>query len=87
MQENEQILANAIAKALVKLREKTGKSLNLFCNEYSIPTATLNEMERAKVNTSVFSLYRVLKAYDLSSVEFFKLVEKELPENFMAPEI
>ena len=87
MQGDEKTLAQAVAKVLVDLREKKGKSLNLFCNEYAIPTSTLSDAERAEVNITISSLYRILKAHDINGEEFFRLIEKELPENFMMPEI
>ncbi len=83
MQDDEKILTQAIAKTLIKLRKKTGKSLNLFCNEYSIPTSTLNGIERSIISPKVFSLYKILKAYNINAVDFFKMIEHELPKGFM----
>jgi len=85
MQE-EKILSNAIGKLLKEMREKTGKSLNLFCNEFDIPASTLNDLENAKRSVKVFSLYKIIKAYNLSTSEFFEKLDKELPENFLSPE-
>ena len=45
MQEDK-ILAKTVADILKEIRTKTGKSLNLFCNEYSVPTTTLNNLEK-----------------------------------------
>ena len=85
MQE-EKILAQAVAKLLKEIRQKNGKSLNLFCNEYAIPTSTLNDLENAKGNIKLFSLYKILNAYGYSIVDFIKKLNKELPENYLKPE-
>ena len=58
MQEQEKILSIAVANILKSIRLKTGKSLNLFCNEYEISTSTLNDLENAKRSVKLFSLYK-----------------------------
>lgn len=86
MQNSEKILAKAVAKILKDIRTKKGKSLNLFCNEYSIPTSTLNDIENSKTSIKLHSLYKILKAYQVDIIDFFNLLQKELPENFLNPE-
>lgn len=86
MQEQEKILSIAVANILKSIRLKTGKSLNLFCNEYEISTSTLNDLENAKRSVKLFSLYKILKAYNISVIDFFKKLEKELPKNFLIPD-
>ncbi|MDD3237415.1 MAG: hypothetical protein PHV37_04890 [Candidatus Gastranaerophilales bacterium] len=86
MQHDEKILAKAIAKVMVDISNKSGKSLNLFCNEYSIPASTLSNIELAKKSGKIFSLYKILKAYGISPSKFFAAVEKELPSDFLSPE-
>lgn len=86
MQEEEKILSNAVAKILKNIRFKTKKSLNLFCNEFDISTSTLNDLENGKRSVRLYSLYKILKAYDVSVIDFFKLLEKELPKNFLKPD-
>lgn len=82
--ENEKLLSIAIGKVLKKLREKTGKSLTLFCYEYSIPTSSLNDIESGKpLNPKFTTIIQVLRAYGLNYSEFFKIVEQELPADFM----
>ncbi len=82
--ENEKLLSTAIGKVLKKLREKTGKSLTLFCYEYSIPTSSLNDIESGKpLNPKFTTITQVLRAYGLNYSEFFKMVEQELPADFM----
>ena len=85
MQEDK-ILAKNIADILKEIRHKKGKSLNLFCNEYSIPTSTLSDMENAKGNAKLISLYKILNAYGYDIVEFIRELNNRLPENFLKPE-
>lgn len=86
MQENEKILAIAIGNVLKDIRTKTGKSLNLFGNEYDLPVSTLCELERGNYNAKVFSIYKITSAYGISTSDFFAMVEKELPKGFLEPE-
>ena len=86
MQEKEKILSNAVAKILKNIRFKTKKSLNLFCNEYEISTSTLNDLENGKRSVKLYSLYKILKAYQIPIVDFFIELEKELPKNFLKPD-
>lgn len=82
--ENEKLLSKAIGLVLKRLRVKTGKSLTLFCYEYSIPTSSLNDIENGKpLNPKLTTVYQVLKSLNITFSEFFVLVEKELPDNFM----
>jgi len=85
MQDNYQKeLAFAISKVLKRLRKQTGKSLTLFCYEYSIPTSSLNDIETCKSqNPKIHTIYLVLKALGISGPKFFEMVEKELPQYFM----
>ncbi len=86
MQVDEKILSNAIAKILKEIRLEKGKSLNLFCNEYSIPTTTLNDIENGKVNVRLFSLLKILAAYKVDFVSFFEKLKTEIPSDFLNPE-
>ena len=85
MQE-EKILAKAVAGILKEIRLSTGKSLNLFCNEYSIPTSTLSDLENAKTSIKLYSLYKILKAYDYDLSDFINELNKKLPDNYLNPE-
>lgn len=84
--QDKKVLKIAIGKVFSNIREQTGKSLNLFCNEYDIPTTTLNEIERGIKSPNLYTMLKIIKAYGISSSEFFKLVEKELPKGFLEPE-
>ncbi|MFI3301137.1 MAG: helix-turn-helix transcriptional regulator [Candidatus Gastranaerophilales bacterium] len=86
MQENEKKLSNIVAKILVDIRKSHNKSLNLFCNEYSIPTSTLNNLELSKTSIKLYTLIKILRAYNYSLVDFVSEIESALPENFLMPE-
>lgn len=86
MQDEEKILADTVAKILKEIRLEKGQSLNLFCNEYSIPTTTLNDIENGKVNVKLFSLLKILGAYKIDFVEFFEKLKTNLPADFLEPE-
>ena len=86
MQADEKLLAEKIGLILTRLREKTGKSNNLFCNEYGLPPSTANSYERGKTSLQAFQLMRIVKAHGITMSEFFEMVEKELPKDFLKPE-
>ncbi len=86
MQEEEKILSQAVAKLLKDMRSKTEKSLNLFCNEFDISTSTLNDIENAKRSVKLFSLYKIIKAHNISASAFFEKLDKYLPKDFLKPE-
>lgn len=86
MQADEKLLAKIIGKILVKLRKKTGKSNNLFCNEFELPTSTANSYENGKTSPQLYFLMKIVKAHGLTMAEFMSLVEKELPKDFLKPE-
>lgn len=86
MQDNEKLLRVTIGKVLVRLRDKTGKSANLFCNEYDLPPTTMNYYERGLKRQFVFQLMKIVKAHGITMSEFFEMVEKELPKDFLKPE-
>ncbi len=86
MQEKEEILSQAVARLLKDMRSRTGKSLNLFCNEFDISTSTLNDIENAKRSVKLFSLYKIIRAYNISVPEFFEQLDKYLPKDFLKPE-
>lgn len=87
MQPDETLLAKKIGSVLVELRESTGKSNNLFCNEYDLPTSTVNNYERGVKSPQVFHLMKIIKAHGITMSEFFEMVEKELPKDFLDPEV
>ena len=68
------------------MRHKTGKSLNLFSNEFELSTSSLNDIENAKRSVKLFSLIKIIKAYNMPVSDFFKQLEKELPNDFLQPE-
>ena len=69
-----------------EIRLEKGQSLNLLCNEYSIHTTTLNDIENSKVNVKLFSLLKILGAYKIDFVEFFEKLRANLPADFLEPE-
>lgn len=84
--QDKKVLKITIGKVLFSIRAKTGKSLNLFCHEYDIPTSTLNEIERGLKSPNLHTLMKIIKAYGISTSDFFAMVEKELPKGFLEPE-
>ena len=80
MQEDKQILCNALAKVMKKLRGT--KSLSLFASEYGISTSIISNAERGQKDPQFTTLYKLAEAYNISFIDFMKLVIKELPQDF-----
>lgn len=80
MQDNKQILCNALAKVMKKLRGS--KSLSLFASEYDISTSIICNAERGLKDPQLTTLYKLSEAYNIQFDKFIKLIMEELPEGF-----
>lgn len=80
MQTNKQILLNALAKVMRKLRGK--KSQFILGSEYEISTSIISNAERGLKDPQLTTLYKLSEAYNIPFDEFIKLIMAELPEGF-----
>lgn len=84
MQGNKKILYEAVGRVLKKRRKDMGQKLTIFCYENDIPTTSLSSIEAARTEACYFNIFKIAKALNLSCEEFGRLLDKELPEDFMA---
>lgn len=83
MQDNKkQILKNLIGEVLKEERKKKKKSLLMFSYENSIPSSALNYIERGLRDAQITTLWKILEAHNIKMSDFFKQIEKKLPENW-----
>ena len=83
MQYEAQILHNKISEIITRTREGKGITYTDFCLGNDIPTSTYDAIINAKSKTYFYNIAKVVKALGLSFEEFGKMLDDELPENFM----
>ncbi len=86
MQEEAKILQRAVSDIITKTRERKEISYTDFCLGNDIPTSTYDAIIKAESRTYFFNIAKVVKALGLSFEEFGKMLDNELPENFMSNE-
>ena len=83
MQEEAKLLHSAISKVITTKRTQNGVSYTDFCLGNDIPSSTYDAIIKAENNVYCFNVAKVIKALGLSFEEFGKMLDNELPENFM----
>ena len=82
MQDNEEILYKTIGQIIRKLRTDKGIKFTIFCYENDIPKSTLYDIEHGIIKAQFSSIYKILNALGVDFLQFAKLLEKALPDNF-----
>ncbi len=83
MQGDKKILYEAVGRVLRKRRKSLNRKLTIFAYENDIPTTSLTSLEAARTEACFYNIYKISRALNLTCEEFGKLLDKELPENFM----
>jgi putative transcriptional regulator len=65
-------LIKFLAKRVKELRMEHGLTQEELANEAEIGIAQLKRIETANINTSVSSLYRIIKAFNVNFEAFFE---------------
>lgn len=80
--DKKQLLKNIIGEVLKEERKKKKKSLLLFSYENGISSSALNYVERGLRDAQVTTLWKILEAHNIKMSDFFKQIEKTLPEKW-----
>lgn len=80
--DKKQLLKNIIGEVLKEERKKKKKSLLLFSYENGISSSALNYVERGLRDAQVTTLWKILEAHNIKMSDFFKQIEKKLPEKW-----
>ncbi len=83
MQDEAKILYRAIAKIIAEQKNNKGIKYTELCYENEIPMTTYDDIVNAKTKASYYNIAKVVKALGLSFEEFGKLLDKELPPDFL----
>jgi len=86
MQGNSLILYKAISKVIHTTRLSKGIKYTDFCYENDIPMSSYDAIINATNQTTYYNIAKVVKALGLSFEEFGKMLDEELPKNFMTNE-
>ena len=73
-------IMNALAETVKDLRGK--RSQFIFGSENDISTSILSLIEHWKKEPQLTTIFRLAEAFDLSCIEFIKLICDKLPKNF-----
>ena len=84
MQDDAKLLYNAIANIVSRYRKKSGVKYIDFCYGNDIPMSTYDTIVSARKQSSCYNVAKVAKALDLSFEEFGRLLDQELPPDFMS---
>ena len=82
MQNKNEILQEAIGRAIKKVRKQKNFKFTIFCYENDISKTTLYMIEKGKNKPYVTSLCEIIKALGISFEEFGALLDKELPKEY-----
>ena len=83
MQDNSKILYKAISKIIDKVRKEKNISYTDFCYGNEIPSSTYDDIINAKTKASFLNIAKIIKGLDLNFEQFGKMLDEELPHNFM----
>lgn len=77
-----QELAEAFGKVLVKLREKSKRSIRSTALEVGLSKTTLILAEQGKLDPQISTFCKIAEAYYIKPEELFRLIYKNLPDNW-----
>lgn len=86
MQQEEKIIAEAIGKIIKNARKQKSINYNVFCDTNLIPSSTLDTLEKGQYSPKFYTVFKAMKALNLSFADFAKLLEKELPKDIFTKE-
>ncbi len=86
MQDDNDILLKAVGKVISKVRKQKGLKFTIFCYENDISKTTLYMIEKGKNKAYMTSLLKIIGALGITFEEFGRMLDEELPENFMIRE-
>lgn len=68
----EEIFLFQLGKRLRKIRVERGLSQEDLANDSDIPINQIGRIERAQINTTLLTIFKIAKALDIDIKEFFK---------------
>ena len=86
MQYNDEIILKAIGTVISKERKRRNLKFTIFCYENDISKTTLYMIEKGKIKPYVTNLLKIINALGLSFEEFGRLLDKELPDDYINSE-
>lgn len=84
MQEDAKLFYEAVAAIVSRHRKESGIKYTDFCYGNDIPMSTYDTIVSARKQSSCYNVAKVAKALDMSFEEFGRLLDQELPPDFMS---
>jgi len=83
MQDEMKKLYTAISAVIYKVKEEKGIKYTEFCYGNDIPMSTFDDIMNAKTKASFYNVAKIVKALGLNFQEFGKLLDEQLPPDFL----
>ncbi len=84
--QDDKVILEAIGRVIRKVRKCKKLKFTIFCYENDISKTTLYMIEKGLNKAYITSLFKIIKALGLTYEEFGRLLDNELPENYMKNE-
>ena len=84
MQQEEKIIAKAIGKVIKNARKQKAVNYSVFCDTNLIPT--LDTLEKGQYSPKFYTVFKAIKALNMTFADFAKLLENELPKDIFTKE-
>ncbi|MCM1340041.1 MAG: helix-turn-helix domain-containing protein [Muribaculaceae bacterium] len=79
MQDEVKILYKTIGELLKDERVRKNLGYTLFCYENDIPKSTYDEILKGKKQTSLYNIFKIIRALGLNFEDFGKKLDAALP--------
>lgn len=77
---NKQMIQNALAKVMKKLRGN--KSQFIFSSESEISMSIISTAERGLKDPQLTTIFKLAEAYNVKTSDFIQMIVEELPKDF-----
>ena len=76
MEIDEKIFITNLGKRLREIRISKNLSQEIVANDSNIPINQIGRIERAEINTSIITIYKIAKALDVNVIDFLQFNTK-----------
>lgn len=78
MEPSREHVTNCIGKTVRELRKEKQKTIEQLANEINVDYSQISRIERGKINTTFYQLYRIVHALNIPFDEFASRLIKHL---------
>jgi len=71
-------VTNCVGKTVREIRLQKQKTIEQLANEINVDYSQISRIERSKINTTFYQLYRIILALEISLDEFVSRLQQHL---------